>query len=119
VIRCYGVEGLQEKIREHINIAERLAEMISAEPDFELSAPVVASVVCFRYKPAGYDEAALNRLNEKLNHALNETGKIYLTHTTLNGSYTLRMVTAQTNVTFNHVCEAWKLIMRMGRSINE
>jgi aromatic-L-amino-acid decarboxylase len=118
VIRCYGVEGLQETIREHINISKRLADMISAEPDFELLAPVVASVVCFRYKPAGHDEVALNRLNEKLNHALNDTGKLYLTHTTLNGNYTLRMVTAQTNVAFSHVQEAWKLIMQTARSID-
>lgn len=118
VIRCYGVEGLQEKIREHINIAKRLADMISAEPDFELLASVIVSVVCFRYKPAGYDEAALNRLNEKLNHALNDSGKIYLTHTTLNGSYTLRMVTAQTNITFSHVQQAWSLIMQTAREIN-
>jgi aromatic-L-amino-acid decarboxylase len=117
VIRCYGVEGLQEKIREHINIAKRLADMISSESDFELLAPVVVSTVCFRYKPAGYNEAALNQLNEKLNHALNDSGKIYLTHTTLNGSYTLRMVTAQTNVTFSHVQAAWSLIMQTARAI--
>jgi aromatic-L-amino-acid decarboxylase len=117
IIRCYGVEGLQEKIREHISIAKRLAEMISAEPDFELLAPVVAGVVCFRYKPAGYDETALNRLNEKLNHTLNDSGKLYLTHTTLNGKYTLRMVTAQTNVTFNHVQKAWSLIMQTARKL--
>ena len=118
VIRCYGVEGLQEMIREHINIAKRLAEMISAEPDFELLAPVIASTVCFRYKPAEHDEAALNRLNEKLNHTLNDSGKIYLTHTMLDGIYTLRMVTAQTNVTFRHVREAWSLIMQTARSVD-
>jgi len=117
VIRCYGVEGLQEKIREHISLSKQLADMIAAEPDFELLAPVVASVVCFRYKPAGYDEAALNRLNEKLNHALNDSGKLYLTHTTLNGNYTLRMVTAQTNVALNHIQEAWSLIMQTARAI--
>jgi aromatic-L-amino-acid decarboxylase len=117
VIRCYGVEGLQEKIREHISIAKQLADMISNESDFELLAPVVVSVVCFRYKPAGYDEAALNSLNEKLNHALNDTGKIYLTHTMLNGIYTLRMVTAQTNVTFSHVKKAWKLITQTAWAI--
>ena len=32
---------------------------------------------------------------------LNDSGKIYLSHTVLKGKYTLRMVTAQTNVTLN------------------
>ena len=50
VIRSYGTEGLREKIRYHISIAAHLSEMISKEPDFEILAPVVISVVCFRYQ---------------------------------------------------------------------
>ena len=57
------------------------------------------------------------RLNEKLNHMLNDSGKIYLTHTVLNGKYTLRMVTAQTNVTLEHVEKAWDLIKETARSL--
>ena len=84
--------------------------MISEESDFEILAPVIISVVCFRYNPAGYSEEQINGLNEKLNHQLNDTGKLYLSHTVLNGKYTLRMVTAQTNVTLDHVRKAWFLI---------
>jgi len=116
VIRSYGIEGLQDKIRKHISIAASLAEKISGEKDFEILAPVVISVVCFRYKPAGLNEDQLNSLNEKINHQLNDTGDIYLSHTTLNGKYTLRMVTAQTNVTQEHVEKAWQLILNTARS---
>ena len=77
--------------------------MISEETDFEILAPVTICVVCFRYKPAGNNEEQINTLNEKLNHLLNDSGKLYLSHTVLNGKYTLRMVTAQTNVTLDHV----------------
>ena len=89
--------------------------MISKEADFELLAPVVISVVCFRYIPSGCNEEQINALNEKLNHQLNDSGKIYLSHTVLNGIYTLRMVTAQTNVTFQHVEKAWHLIRETAR----
>ena len=92
--------------------------MISKESDFEILAPVVISVVCFRFKPAGFSEEQINGLNEKLNHQLNDSGKLYLTHTVLKGKYTLRMVTAQTNVTPEHVEKAWNLIMKTARSIN-
>jgi len=110
VIRMYGVEGLREKIRRHIEFAAELAEMIAREPDFEVAAPVVMNVVCFRYRPAGKSAGEINGINETLNHRLNDTGKIYLTHTVTNGHYTLRMVTGQTNVTMNHVRKAWELI---------
>jgi aromatic-L-amino-acid decarboxylase len=117
VIRSYGTEGLRTKIRYHISIAARLSELISKEDDFELLAPVVINVVCFRYKPEGLQAEKLNQLNEKLNHILNDSGKIYLTHTVLNGKYTLRMVTGQTNVTLAHVEMAWDLIRQTARSI--
>lgn len=117
VIRSYGVNGLQNKVRYHIGLASKLAEMIKSEPDFEILAPVTISVVCFRYNPSGKKEEEINVLNEKLNHKLNDMGKIYLTHTSLRGKYTLRMVTAQTNVTLEHVENAWKMIKNTARSL--
>jgi len=117
VIRSFGVEGLRAKVREHIRIASMLSGLITAEPDFELLAPVVLSVVCFRYNPSGYSGSELNQINETLNHRLNDSGKIYLTHTVINGKYTLRMVTAQTNVTATHVMNAWSLILETARSV--
>ena len=117
VIRSYGTVGLQDKIRCHIRIAAHLSEMISKEADFEILAPVIISVVCFRYNPAGYSNDQINALNEKLNHQLNDSGKLYLTHTVLYGKYTLRMVTAQTNVTIEHVEKAWDIIKKTARSI--
>ena len=118
VIRMYGVKGLQEKIRYHIGIAARLKEMIAEEKDFEIMAPVIFNTVCFRYNPEGKTGEQINLINESLNHLLNDTGKIYLTHTTLNGKYCLRMVTAQTNVTLEHVERAWVLIKDTARNIS-
>jgi aromatic-L-amino-acid/L-tryptophan decarboxylase len=117
VIRTYGVEGLRDKVRNHIGIAAELSDMISKEVDFEILAPVIISLVCFRYIPAGFNEDQINVLNEKLNHQLNDSGKLYLSHTVLNGKYALRMVTAQTNVTPGHVEKAWLLIKETARSL--
>ena len=117
VIRMYGVKGLQEKIRYHLELARQLAEMITREKDFEILAPVTINVVCFRYKPEGLEMTEINKINETLNHRLNDSGKIYLTHTVLNGIYTLRMVTGQTNVRMEHVEKAWDLIRNTARSI--
>jgi len=117
VIRMYGVEGLQDKVRGHIRMARRLAEMIALENDFQILAPVTINTVCFRFRPAGAVEEDINRLNETLNHRLNDTGKIYLSHTVLNGVYTLRMVTGQTNLRMEHVEKAWDLIRKTARTL--
>lgn len=117
VIRMYGVEGLREKIRYHIKLAAELSELISHEPDFEMLAPLTINVVCFRFRPARLNDDEVNKINEELNHRLNDTGKIYLTHTVINGIYTLRMVTGQTNVTMEHVEKAWDLIKTTARAL--
>jgi len=116
VIRTYGISGLRERIRNHIDLASALAGLIADEPGFELVVPPVLNTVCFRYAPAGYTEEELDSINEKLNHALNDSGKIYLTHTVVNKRYTLRMVTSQTNVTRDHVLSAWDLIKSYAHS---
>lgn len=117
VIRSFGVEGLRARIRDHIYFAGILKENILKEPDFEILAPVVINVVCFRYRPEGKSENDINLINEKLNHCLNDTGKIYLSHTSINGKYALRMVTGQTNVTLEHVRKAWELIKMTARDL--
>lgn len=113
VIRTYGVLGIQERIREHIAMARGLAAKIEVHPDFELLAPVNFNLICFRYHPEGGDEAALNAWNEQLLHRLNDSGKVYLTHTKINGKYALRMVIGQTYVQQRHVDKAWNLIREM------
>lgn len=111
VIRSYGVTQLQEKIREHIRLAQWLEQQVIAHPDFELLAPVPLSVVCFRYKPASFTgHENLNPINEELLRELNNTGKIFLTHTKLNGQYTIRMSIAGTLTGQEHVEKAWELI---------
>ena len=111
VLRSFGTEALQEKLRFHIRLAQNLAEVISQDDEFELMAPVTLNLICFRYKPKGIeDENQLNKINELLLKNINKTGQIYLTHTKLNGKYTLRMVIGQTNVEQKHVDNAWALV---------
>lgn len=118
VIRTYGVEGLQSIIRNQIAWAQDIAGEIDASNDFELLAPTPLSLLCFRYHPKGTDDQAkLNDLNERLMNRLNETGRIYLTHTKLRGSFTLRMAIAQTHVTEADVRSGWDLIQSTARSL--
>lgn len=118
VIRSFGVEGLQAKIREHMRLAKTLEAWIIDEKNFEILAPVTLNTVCFRYLPKNSTEEEVNYLNEKLNHTLNDSGKIYLTHTAVKGKYALRMVTAQTNVTETHIEKAWELIKTTALSVS-
>jgi len=109
VIRHYGVEGLRVHVREHVRLAQQFAAWVAADPRFELAAPVPLNLVCFRLR--GSDEA-----NRALLERLNATGKLYLTHTVLDGKYTLRMSIGGTLTEERHVAAAWRLITENARA---
>jgi aromatic-L-amino-acid decarboxylase len=117
VIRNFGVQGIREKIRYHVSLARDFAQKISDHDHFELVAPPSLNVVCFRFKPKGLDDDEIDSLNEKLLQKLNQTGKVYLTHTKVRGLYAIRFVTGQTNVTDKHLNQAWKLIQKIAAEI--
>jgi len=109
VIRSYGVEGIQAIIRRHIELAQMFKGWVEGHEKFELMAPVPLSLVCFRFND-GRAEAELNDLNRKLQEQVNQTGKLFLTHTSLRGKYVLRLAIGQRTTGERHVREAWKVI---------
>jgi aromatic-L-amino-acid decarboxylase len=118
VIRFYGVEGLQKMVREHIRLAELFKGWIEQHEHFELMAPVNVSLVCFRLND-GRSEEALTDLNRKFLESINQTGKVFLTHTTLRGKYVLRMAIAQRTTEERHVKAAWDLMVSKAEEVRK
>ena len=108
VLRSYGLAGLRDLVRRHIALAEWLEGEIAAHPDFELMAPRSLALLNFRYAPQG--ETALDELNERLLHAINDEGRIYLTQGSVNGAYAIRVSIGQTGTGRVHVEQAWQAI---------
>jgi aromatic-L-amino-acid decarboxylase len=111
VLRYFGVEGLQQRLREHLRLAKLFAGWVDESSNFERLAPVYFSTICFRANPKDQiNENELNTLNEKLINSINETGKVFLVHTKLKGTFTLRLVISGLRMEEKHVEFAWKLI---------
>jgi aromatic-L-amino-acid decarboxylase len=108
VIRYYGIEGLQHHIREHVRLAQRFAAWVRDDSRFELAAPAQLNLVCFRLR-AG-DRTYQDQANQLLMERLNRSGDLYLTHTKLDGKFTLRFCVGQTNTQDRHVERAWQRI---------
>jgi aromatic-L-amino-acid decarboxylase len=103
VLRCYGREGLQELIREHVRLARLFASWVESDSGWELCAPYPFSVVCFRR--VGPDED-----NEALLERVNATGEAYLSHTRLDGRFVLRLAVGNMRTTEADVRRAWELL---------
>jgi aromatic-L-amino-acid decarboxylase len=111
VIRSYGVEGLQHHVREHVALAQEFARWVRESKEFELAAPAPLNLVCFRHR--GGDD-----LNQKIMEEVNSSGRLYLTHTKLDGRLTLRMSIGQTHTERRHVLEAWEALREAARRLS-
>jgi aromatic-L-amino-acid decarboxylase len=112
VIRHYGVEGLRHHIRRHVELAQEFARWVQASQEFELTAPAPLNLVCFAHR-------AGEELNRRLLERLNQSGKLFLTHTILNGRYTLRFCVGQTHTEAAHVLRAWETIQAAASELAE
>ncbi|WP_420583172.1 pyridoxal phosphate-dependent decarboxylase family protein [Reichenbachiella sp.] len=110
VIRDFGIEGIQTRLREHMSYAKWFANQVNENQHFELVIEPKLNVVCFRIIGSEKNEEQLDELNAKLVAAINNSGEAYLTHTKVKGKYALRMVIGQTYVQQHHVEESWQLI---------
>jgi aromatic-L-amino-acid decarboxylase len=105
VLRCYGREGLQARIREAIRLAELFEGWVNAAPGWELCAPRPFSVVCFRRE-------ASDEENETLLERVNRTGELFISHARLNGRYVLRLAVGNERTTEGDVRRAWEVLRR-------
>ncbi|HKP18516.1 MAG TPA: aminotransferase class V-fold PLP-dependent enzyme [Gaiellaceae bacterium] len=107
VLRCYGREGLQRRIREAIRLAEVFEGWVREEQGWELCAPRPFSVVCFRRD--GSDEE-----NEAILERANASGELFISHTRLNGRYVLRLAVGNERTTEGDVRRAWQVLRELG-----
>jgi aromatic-L-amino-acid decarboxylase len=114
VFRSFGRRGLAARIREHIRLAQSFAARLEADGQFELMAPLMMGVVCFRAVPrdsrSKLTEEELNDFNRRLVEAINATGRAYLTHTTLHGRVAMRLAVGNVLTTAQHLTQVYELI---------
>jgi aromatic-L-amino-acid decarboxylase len=111
VVRSYGLQGLREKLRNHLLLAQKAKSWIEDEDRLEILAPVNFNTICFRYFSEGLSLEKENQINEAWMNQVNATGEAFFSHTKLNGKYVIRWVIGQTDVTEKHIQKAWSLLL--------
>jgi aromatic-L-amino-acid decarboxylase len=111
VIRSYGLDGIREKLKEHIRLNKKFSQALRKIEHMQIPMEPFLNFTCFRLHPPGMDASdQLNRLNEAFLEEINRDGTQFLTHTRVNGLHTLRMIIGQTYVEEKDVDRALKLI---------
>ena len=124
-LRWFGLEGMRRRIRHHLELAAELAAEVRADPDWELLAPVPFSTVCLRWRPARFegregDEAvatALDAANAAIIDAVNRSGEAFLSHTRLDGRFTIRVAIGNPRTQARHVERVWELLREAAATV--
>ena len=122
--RTFGREGIAAFMHEHIRLVNLLADWIRIDQRFELAAPVVMPVVCFRFVASENDTAASTAnptrtdiLNSEIVERINASGRAYLTQTKLRGRTVMRIGLGNVLTTEQHVRNVWELIQGTAEAV--
>jgi aromatic-L-amino-acid decarboxylase len=105
VFRYYGHAGIVAMLRESLRLAQLLKRLVEEDTDFEIAAPVPLSLVCFRHRES-------NEVNRQLLIDINAGGKLFLSHTVLNGQYVLRFAIGNHQTNEQDIRESWQQIQQ-------
>jgi aromatic-L-amino-acid/L-tryptophan decarboxylase len=111
VLRYYGREGLAQIIRDQIEMVHEMRDRIAADRRFEICAPTILSVVCFRLR-------GTNEANRLLLDGINGSGRFFLSATVLNDRYVLRIAVGNIGTTRATLEELWNLLDALAPSDN-
>ncbi len=102
-LRMLGAEALRGHIRRHVSWASEFADLVAADPRFDLLLPPNLSLVCFALK-AG-DDATRELLDR-----VNATGRTFLTHARVGGRFAIRLAVGGGTTTRDDVLATWRVL---------
>jgi len=90
MIKLYGDDLFRDYIINAYDLGQSFAELIEAQPDFELAVKPDGNIVCFRYCPENHN-GDLNVLNAAIRNKSLKDARFYIVQTMVNGKVYLRV----------------------------
>ena len=118
LIKNYGVEIFDEYVTYTYDLARTFAEMLKANPNFEIAHEPESNILCFRVLENGKTKTELNKLNAKIRKQLLQDGKFYIVQTMLNGSIYLRVTLMNSFSTIEILKELIEEILIISRKLD-
>ena len=102
-LRALGLAGARAAITNHIEWAQELRRRLEANPEWEILAPSPFSTVVFRFRGSDEDNAAIEE-------TINQSGEAFISHTSVEGRYALRVAIGNLRTTFDDVMAVYQLL---------
>ncbi len=111
-LRDQGAEALRARLRRDLDNAQWLAAQVRAEPDWEVTAPVVLQTVCVRHVPRGMSATEVDQHTRRWTQAVNDSGAAYLTPAVVDGRWVTRVSIGIELTERVHVAQVWDAMRR-------
>ncbi len=90
LLRTFGKDKYRKLIQQNIDGILYLADKLEKDPLFEVTAPVISNIVCFRYNPGNLSDEQVDKLNKMILDVIWSGVIGQISSTSLNGRFTLR-----------------------------
>jgi len=121
-LRQLGTGGHIQLIREDIQLAKRLFELLKGYEEIETFTQNL-SITTFRYKPAGIDadteQEYLNELNQSLLNKLQAGGEVFPSNAVIKSNFLLRVCIVNFRTRLSDIRALPAIVLREGRLIHE
>jgi aromatic-L-amino-acid decarboxylase len=115
-LRVHGAEQYRSWLEGTLDNANLLAATVRARPDFTLLNTPMLSTVCFQHNPPGLPADQLNEHNERLAHAMQRDGRVYIAPALVDGRTCLRACFVNYRTTAESVDLVLEVAAQLGRS---
>ena len=112
-----GIESIRARLRRDLDNARWFADQVAATPDWCVLAPVALQTVCIRHQPAGLEGEALDRHTLAWVGDINQSGAAFMSPSTLDGRWMVRVSIGVEATTREHVQALWELIQQRAQSV--
>jgi aromatic-L-amino-acid decarboxylase len=110
LMRSYGMEGLRNRLRNHVNWAEDLAKKLRTHSAFEIVTEPVLSL--FTFKLTGVDSDGQLAFVDRVN----DDGRIYITQTRVDGDMVIRFQIGQFDCTEDDIDTGYDVLCELAEA---
>jgi aromatic-L-amino-acid decarboxylase len=115
-IQTFGVAAFRRSIARAMELTEQAADYVRASDVLELASPASLGIVCFRLNPrdSGLSREEIERINERVQARVIQTGTAMMSSTRLRGAYSLRFCILNHTTTWGDVLGTLQAIETFG-----
>jgi len=119
-LKFMGRAGYAETVERQIDLTRYFADQLAVLPDFQRVGDVETAVCCFRFLPKSIGQLEgdnLDRLQQRLQQLIEQSGEAWLTTTVLHGRRVLRVNINSFLTERRHIDDLVELLLRCGEQL--